>query len=373
MRFTRLVLLVSAALALAGGTMLVAHAGTGTTRAATIHACAKVADGPLRTIGANRACKKNERALDWNVQGQKGDPGADGAAGPAGPPGAAGPLGPAGPPGAQGPAGTGPQGPPGPAGPPGAQGGNGPAGAVGPTGPAGPPGAQGATGSQGPAGPQGPAGAGVTSLEGLNGIACHAGGEAGTVALSYDASAHAVLTCVPGGGGGGGGGAPGLKINEFSTGITGAATNEFVELVNSGSSSADIGGFKVVYRSAAGSSDTTIATIPAGTTLPAGAFYLLGGSGYTGTATADQSFGTSIAATGGSLAVRDGSAALLDAVAYGTAANGLGEGSPATAPPTTASPGSSAIRLPDGHDTDSNSADFSVSTKPTPKAANAAS
>ena len=379
MRFTRLVLLVSAALALAGGTMLVAHAGNGTTAAATIHACARVPQGELRAIGANKACKKNERALDWNVQGPKGDPGeagATGPAGPAGPAGQAGPVGPSGPPGPQGsPGSAGTQGPPGPAGPAGPQGGNGPAGATGPAGPArsarrNRPAGPGRT--AGPAGPQGPAGAGLTSLEGLNGIACHAGGEAGTVTLSYDASAHAVLTCVAGGGGGGGGGTPGLKINEFSTGVTGAATNEFVELVNSGSSAADIGGFKVVYRSAAGSSDTTIATIPAGTTLAAGAFYLLGGSGYAGTATADQSFGTAIAATGGSLGVRDGSGALLDAVGYGTAANGLGEGPPATAPPTSASPGSSAIRLPDGHDTDNNAADFSVSTRPTPKAANAA-
>src|SRR3954464_15055091 len=138
MRFTRLVLFVSAALALAGGTMLVAHAGTGTTRAATIHACAKLPDGQLRTIGANKACKKNERVLDWNVQGPKGDPGADGATGPAGPAGSAGPIGPigpAGPPGPRAPAGSGAQGPPGPAGPAGAQGGNGPAGPAGPPGP----------------------------------------------------------------------------------------------------------------------------------------------------------------------------------------------------------------------------------------------
>src|SRR5580765_788902 len=247
MRFTRLVLLVSAALALAGGTMLVAHAGNGTTAAATIHACARVPQGELRTIGANKACKKNERALDWNVQGQKGDPGAAGAIGPAGPAGHDGSVGPAGPPGPQGsPGSAGTQGPPGPAGPAGTQGGNGPAGATGPQGPPGAPGAIGPQGPAGPQGPQGPAGAGLTSLEGLNGMACHAGGEAGTVTLSYDASAHAVLTCVPGGGGGGGGGTPGIKVNEFSTGVTGAATNEFVELVNSGSSAADIGGFKVV-------------------------------------------------------------------------------------------------------------------------------
>jgi predicted extracellular nuclease len=94
------------------------------------------------------------------------------------------------------------------------------------------------------------------------------------VSLAYDASGHASLTCTVGGGGGGGGGSPTLVINEFSTGVTGAATNEFVELYNAGTSSLDVSGFKVVYRSASGTSDSTLATIPAGTQLAAGAFYL---------------------------------------------------------------------------------------------------
>jgi Lamin Tail Domain len=177
---------------------------------------------------------------------------------------------------------------------------------------------------------------------------------------------HAVISCS----GGGGGQATGIKVNEFSTGVTGAATNEFVELVNAGSAATEIGGLKVVYRSASGSSDTTLATVPVGTTLGAGGYYLLGGSGYAGGATADQSFGTAIAATGGSIGIRRPDGTLFDAVAYGTAANGLGEGQPAPAPPTTASPGSSAVRLPDGHDSDDNAADFSATAVPTPKAAN---
>jgi hypothetical protein len=166
--------------------------------------------------------------------------------------------------------------------------------------------------------------------------------------------------------------ATGLEINEFSTGVTGAATNEFVEVVNAGTTAADISGFKLVYRSATGTSDTALVTVPSGTQLAAGGFYLLGGSGYVGSATADQSFGISLAAGGGSLGLRDSTGALLDAVAYGTAANGLGEGAVATAPPTTAAPGSSAIRLPDGHDTNDNATDFSVTAAPTPKAANRA-
>jgi hypothetical protein len=159
-------------------------------------------------------------------------------------------------------------------------------------------------------------------------------------------------------------------VNEFMTGSTGAASNEFVELVNAGSSAADVGGFKVAYRSSAGTSDITLATIPAGTTIPAGGFYLLAGAGYLGSHAADQTFSTSLAATGGGLAVRDTGGAILDSVGYGDTTNAFVEAHPATAPPATTAPGSSSGRIPDGHDTNDNAADFSVSATPSPGAAN---
>ena len=239
----------------------------------------------------------------------------------------------------------------------------------GPKGDEGPPGADGAPGVAGPPGPPGPPGdpaTGLTSLEGLDGLACHAGAQDGKTLLSYDTARRAVITCVVTAQ------ASSINVNEFSTGVSGAATNEFVELVNAGSSTFDMSGYKVVYRSASGTSDTTLATVPAGALLAPGAFYLLGGSGYAGAVAPDQSFGVAIAATGGSIGIRDADGTLLDAVAYGTAANGLGEGSPAPAAPATADPGSSAIRLPDGHDTQDNAADFSVTGTPTPKAPNSA-
>jgi hypothetical protein len=220
---------------------------------------------------------------------------------------------------------------------------------------------QGEPGATGPTGPPGP---GLKSLEDLGGLACHTGGQDGTAAISYDASRRATITCLTAGG------APAIKINEFSTGVTGAATNEFVELVNVAAAAVSIGGLRVVYRSANGAADATLATLPSGTMLASGTFYLLGGSGYAGAIPADQSFAPALAATGGSIGVRDSGGSLLDAVAYGAAANGLGEGLPAPAPPVTAMPGSSAVRLPDGHDTDDNAVDFSVTDVPTPKGAN---
>jgi hypothetical protein len=314
MRLTWLALLVPATLVPTGGNMLAAR---GEGPATTIRACARLNDGRLRAVDPAAPCRNKERPLEWNLQGPKGDTGAPGTEG-----------------------------------------------APGPAGPAGPAGADGQPGPQGPPGNPGPA---LTSLEGLEGLACNAGSQNGKTSLSYDAARRAVITCVATGAQ-----APAIKVNEFSTGVSGAATNEFVELVNAGASPSDISGFKVVYRSASGTSDTTLATLPTGALLAPGDFYLLGGSGYAGGLAPDQSFGAAIAATGGSIAIRDANGALLDAVAYGTATNGLGEGSPSPAPPATASPGSSAVRLPDGRDTQDNAADFSVTGTPTPRGPNSA-
>jgi Lamin Tail Domain/Collagen triple helix repeat (20 copies) len=246
---------------------------------AVINSCVKKKDGRVRIVTPNASCRRNELPLAWNAQGPAGPAGAVGKAGATGP--------------------AGPAGPPGPAGAKGDAGARGPTGAAGPAGPAGPP---------------GPPGAGLGSLESLNGLACHAGTQAGTVALTYDTTGVATLTCS---GSGGGGGTSSLRVNELMTGSTGAASNEFVEIVNTGTAAADIGGYKLAYRSAAGTSDVTLASVPTGTTLGAGNFYLFGGSGYAGTGAPDQSFSAAIAATGGGVALRDATGANVDSVAMG--------------------------------------------------------
>jgi hypothetical protein len=154
------------------------------------------------------------------------------------------------------------------------------------------------------------------------------------------------------------------------TGVTGAASNEFIEIVNTGGGGTDLSGWKLVYRSAAGTSDIVLATVPDGTSLAAGAFYLFGGSAYAGGPAADQSFSTGLASTGGGVGIRDAGGALVDSVGWGTATNALVEGTAATAPPTTAAPGTSAGRTPDGDDTNNNVADFSLDDSPTPRASN---
>jgi hypothetical protein len=203
------------------------------------------------------------------------------------------------------------------------------------------------------------------------------------VTVAYDASHDAALACRASSGGTTTttttatttttttttGGVAAVKVNEFSTGTTGAAADEFVELVNAGTATADVSGYKVVYRSAAGTTDVTLATLPAGTSLAPGQHYLLGGSAYSGAHAPNQSFSFGLAAAGGGIGVRGSSGALLDSVGYGSATNAFVEGSVAPAPPAADVPGTSAARVPDGHDSGDNSADFVVQAA-TPGATN---
>jgi lamin tail-like protein/collagen triple helix repeat protein len=299
---------------------------TSASRAAdVVHACRNANNGRLRAVPTGVKCRRNERALEWNVRGEPGPPGPAGQPGPAGPAGARGPAGPAGP--------------------------------------------QGPSGAQGAPGPKGEPGAGLGSLEALAGLSCSAGGTPGSVSIEYDAARHAVLTCVAATGGGGGNAAV-VKINEFSVGTSSSLGDEFVELVNAGATTTDVGGYKLVYRAAAGTSDVTLVTIPAGTTLAPGAFFLLGGGSYGAAVPADGSFTAGLASAGGGIALRNSDGQLVDSVGYGTATNAFVEGSAAQAPTVAAPPGSSVGRLPDGHDTDNNTADFAERTTVTPRAAN---
>jgi hypothetical protein len=147
-----------------------------------------------------------------------------------------------------------------------------------------------------------------------------------------------------------GGGEADVSVNELMTGITGAASNEFVEIANTGAAAADISGWKLVYRSAAGTSDVVLATVADGTSLAPGSFFLFGGAAYGGGPAPDDT--------------------LVDSVGWGTATNAFVEGTVAAAPPTTDAPGTSIGRAPDGDDTNDNAADFVLDDSPTPKAGN---
>lgn len=226
-------------------------------------------------------------------------------------------------------------------------------------------GVEGPEGPQGPPGPRGEPGPGLTSFDELAGLPCTAGANTGAIELAYEAGTGIVtIRCAVA--------APPpaqVRINEFSTGVEGALTDEYVEVVNTGATAVDLSGYRLVYRSAAGTSDVSLGTLPDGTRLAAGAFMLFGGSGYAGAHPADRSFSTSLSSTGGGLGLRAPAGILVDSVAWGTATNALVEGTVAGAPTISASPGKSDGRHPDGHDTNDNSVDFTEGD-PTPGAHN---
>jgi hypothetical protein len=224
---------------------------------------------------------------------------------------------------------------------------------------------RGPVGPAGPVGPQGEPGPGLASFDALGGLPCTMGSRSGTIAIDYDAaSGDAHIRCVlP---------APlsaPFRINEFSTGVEGALTDEFVEIVNTGTEAADLSGYRLAYRSAAGTSDVSLDGLPDGTVLEPGAFLLFGGSGYAGAHPADRSFATSLASAGGGVGLRDSAGALVDSVAWGTATNVFVEGAVAPAPTIAPAPGKSAGRHPSGQDTNDNAADFTEGD-PTPGGAN---
>ena len=306
MRSKILAALAVAVVALAGAAVAATQIPDGN---GVIHGCRKVDGGALRVVARSSACRSGERSLNWNQRGVAGPAGPIGATGPAGPAGAAGPA--------------------------------------------------------GPQGPQGPAGPALASFDSLAGIGCTIGAQAGTISLAFDSAGLAQIHCVVGSGG-----EATLLINEFSVGVEGALGDEFVEIVNTGTAAADLSGWKLVYRSAVGTSDVSLGTLADGTMLASGAFFLFGGSGYSGSHPADKSFSAGLASAGGGVALRNADGAIVDSVSWGEATNAFVEGSSAAAPPIAPAPGKSDARHPDGHDTNVNSADFAIDDTPSPGTGN---
>jgi hypothetical protein len=160
-------------------------------------------------------------------------------------------------------------------------------------------------------------------------------------------------------------------INEVQTGGSVSAADEFIELYwpcSQPGLAFALAGYKLAYRSASntGTTDTTTLVTLSGSITANGFYLVVNSNGYSGTATPDQQYTYSgLAAAGGGVGLRNASGTLIDSVGWGTAVNPFVEGTAATAP----AGGQSIARHPNGHDTNNNSTDFTVST-PTPKASN---
>ena len=145
--------------------------------------------------------------------------------------------------------------------------------------------------------------------------------------------------------------------------------DEFIELFNPCTSPVDLSNWALIYRSAMGVSDVTVAQLANGQRIAANGYLLIAGPAYVGSGAAapDQVYNAGrLAAAGGGLELRDVVPAAVDSVGWGSATNAFVEGAVAPAPPA----GQSIARTPNGSDSNHNDTDFAVATTPTPKASN---
>lgn len=204
-----------------------------------------------------------------------------------------------------------------------------------------------------------------------------------------------------------------VVINEVQTGSKTKRNQQFVELYNPGPSAVDISGWRLQYQPQLAWAvvlPTVLARIPQGTSLAAGGYYLIAGAGYVSSSAQPPSNATfasksltAVSGIGGALGLRDGGGSLVDGVGWGVANNeGFAPSAferasgafvqdcpaqPRGVVPTATTPrltsristhptppsipnGDSLVRRPNGNDTGSNCADFSLTRAPSPGASN---
>jgi hypothetical protein len=157
-----------------------------------------------------------------------------------------------------------------------------------------------------------------------------------------------------------------LLINEVQTGsgVSGGATDEFIEIFNPCGNPVTLSSAKLVYRCDTCSTDSSTLVASISKTIAMQGYLLITNTGFTGTAGA-YTYTSGLADAGGGVALRDSGGAILCSMGWGSANDTFQNGSAA---PTEAA-GHSIARQPNGANTQHDSADFKSST-PTPGAAN---
>jgi len=119
-------------------------------------------------------------------------------------------------------------------------------------------------------------------------------------------------------------------ISEFATRGLSSASDEYIELYNPTDFPYDLGGWKIEYKAASGTSWANRATIPMGNAIPARGFFLIAPLAYTGTVTADHravEWTTGIA-DDGHIRLVNASNLQIDKVGYGSAIDPEGSAAP---------------------------------------------
>jgi len=158
-----------------------------------------------------------------------------------------------------------------------------------------------------------------------------------------------------------------LLISEVQTGGA-SASDEFVEVTNGGTTTADLNGLEIVYVTATGGTVTRKASWSTTRPLSPGQHLFIANSSGIYASIADAQYSGGLADTGGSVVLRQMGGTPIDAVGWGAATNTFVEGSSAVAPAARSSierrPGGASGN---GTDTNDNSADWFVQAAPNPQ------
>ncbi len=114
-----------------------------------------------------------------------------------------------------------------------------------------------------------------------------------------------------------------LVISEIQIGTSSSTNDDFIELYNPIGSPVNLKDFRLVKRTAGGTSDTLIKAWTTDTFINANSYYLWANSGYGGIS-ADTTTTLSIAENNG-VALKDGAGTIIDSVGLGTATNAFVE------------------------------------------------
>jgi hypothetical protein len=161
-----------------------------------------------------------------------------------------------------------------------------------------------------------------------------------------------------------------VVISEVLPGITGATTNEFIELYNPTNSNIDVTSWRLSRKTAAGSESDLVTDFPA-KTINAHGYLLVAHTDYTGSVTEDITYSANSFATNNTILLYDSSDVVVDKVGMGTATDVEGTAktnpsSPAsverkatsTSLASTMAIGGTEEFAGNGEDTDTNSSDF---------------
>jgi endonuclease G len=158
---------------------------------------------------------------------------------------------------------------------------------------------------------------------------------------------------------------PNIVISQFQVagGGTVAANDEFIELHNTSANNVDLNGYRLVYRSAAGTNDVAFVEWTTSTIIAPGAYYLIASTNYDGAVAPNLTYNPntcscSMSATGGGLAIRQGAlntGTVIDSVGYGSATNAFIETAVTGAPAANSAQARQNVGC---QDTDNNANDF---------------